>query len=334
MPPQIDPTKLKLSDSHSRKEILFRMVVSGNQLLAGGSDAIVHDIDLAAEPTEDVRQLSHHRGYVSGCVAHENMLITAAYDGKLIWWNIETAEVIRCETAHRRWVRNLAISNDGAMVASVADDMACHVWDLPSGKRIRTLRGHAEKTPQHFPSMLYAVAFSNDGHHLATADRIGKIIVWNLETGEKAAEFTAEKMYTWDPKQRIHSIGGVRSLAFSPDDRLLAAGGIGQIGNIDHLGALARVEVFDWGKLDRVHEFSGDTHKGLVEQIRFAPDGRWLLAIGGDNGGFIQFYDLEKGKILWQDKAPMHVHDVWLDHEQRQVVAVGHQRIAVWKTVG
>ena len=115
---------------------------------------------------------------------------------------------------------------------------------------------------------------------------------------------------------------------------MLAAGGIGQIGNIDNLGALARVEVFDWGKQDRVHEFSGDTHKGLVEQIRFAPDGRWLLAIGGDNGGFIQFYDLEKGKILWQDKAPMHVHDVWLDHEQRQVVAVGHQRIAVWKTVG
>ncbi len=329
MTSQLDPTKLKLADSHARKEILFRMAVTGDRLLVGGSDAIVHDIDLAAEPTKDVRQLSEHRGYVSGCVAHGNTLISGAYDGKLIWWNIETAEVIQVKAAHRRWVRNLAISNDGALVASVSDDMDCHVWDLQSGQKIRTLRGHADKTPQHFPSMLYAVAFSNDGLHLATADRIGKMIVWSLETGEKAAEFTAEKMYTWDPKQRIHSIGGIRSLAFSPDDRLRASGGIGHIGNIDHLGALARVEIFDWSKNERVHEFAGDKHKGLVEQIRFAPNGQWLMAIGGDNGGFIQFYDLEKGEILWQDKAPMHVHDVWMDDQQ--IVAVGHQRIAVWK---
>ena len=72
------------------------------------------------------------------------------------------------------------------------------------------------------------------------------------------------------------------SVAFSADSRLLAVGGIGTIGNIDHPGALARVEVFDWQKGERVHEFPGDTHKGLVERLIFHPRGEWLLAAGGD----------------------------------------------------
>jgi WD40 repeat protein len=328
----IDPTKLKVAESHSRKEILFRMAVSGDRILAGGSDAIIHEINLAEKPTEDVRQLAQHRGYISGCVCHENTLISGAYDGKLIWWDIEKGEVSHViEKAHRRWVRHIALSNDGKLAASVSDDMDCHVWDVAKKERIHTLKGHAAKTPHHFPSMLYVAAFSNDGKHLATADKVGKIVIWSLETGKQVAEMMAETMYTWDPKQRIHSIGGIRSLAFSPDDKSVAAGGIGQIGNIDHLGAKARIDIFDWEKQERTLELPGDTHNGLVEQLRFSPNGEWLLAIGGDNGGFIQFYDTATGKILWQDKAPMHVHDVWLDNDGGKVVAVGHQRIVVWR---
>ena len=38
---------------------------------------------------------------------------------------------------------------------------------------------------------------------------------------------------------------------------MLAVGGIGKIGNIDHLEGKARVEVFDWQKGERTHEFPG-----------------------------------------------------------------------------
>ena len=47
-------------------------------------------------------------------------------------------------------------------------------------------------------------------------DKLGHVIVWDADTGEQVVAVDAPVMYTWDKVQRLHSIGGVRSLAFSP----------------------------------------------------------------------------------------------------------------------
>ena len=120
--------------------------------------------------------------------------------------------------------------------------------------------------------MLFACAISPDGRRLATGDKVGHVVVWDLETRPKlASDARGARLYTWDPVQRRHSIGGIRSLAFSADGTLLAVGGIGKIGNIDHLDGKARVEVFDWQKGERVHTFISDKFKGLVEYLAFSP---------------------------------------------------------------
>jgi hypothetical protein len=138
-------------------------------------------------------------------------------------------------------------------------------------------------------------------------------------------------MYTWDPVQRRHSIGGIRSLAFSPDSAQLAVGGIGKIGNVDHLEGKARVEVFDWKAGKSLVEFASDKFKGLVNRLAFAPDGAWLVGAGGANEGFILFHDVAKKKALREEKVSMHVHDFVLSPAGDTITAVGHNKIAVYK---
>jgi WD40 repeat protein len=333
-----NPEQLKKTQEISRGDILFAMArppQGDRRVFVGSSDAQIHVTDLAEEKPQWRTFEPGHRGYVMGLVwTAAGQLVSGAYDGRLIWWDPEQGTVTRQQDAHAKWIRGVVATADGKRVLSVADDMVCRVWDAESGALQLELQGHAPTTPQNFPSMLYCVAVSPDGRLAATGDRLGRAIVWDLESGEKRAEVEAPILYTWDGKQRIHSIGGARSLAFSPDSKLLALGGIGTIGNIDHLGALARVEIFDWEQGAQTHEFKGDTHKGLVEHMQFDPQGKWLCALGGDHGGFIQFLDLEKTTVLKQDKAPMHIHEAAFNEACDEFCAVGHGKLAVWSLQG
>jgi WD40 repeat protein len=138
-------------------------------------------------------------------------------------------------------------------------------------------------------------------------------------------------MYTWDKVQRLHSIGGVRSVAFTPDNKQLAVGGTGKIGNIDHLEAKSRVEVFDWKTGKQLAEFVSDKFAGLVNRLTWTPDGSWLVGAGGAGEGFLLFYDTNAKKTLRQEKLPMHVHDFDLSPDTKEIVCVGHNRITVHK---
>ena len=177
--------------------------------------------------------------------------------------------------------------------------------------------------------MLYAVTFSPDGKWIATGDRTGHVLIRESATGQIAATLETPVMYTWDPTARRHSIGGIRSLAFSNDSQQLAVGGMGKVGNIDHLEGVSRIEVFNWQTKERRFEIEDGKYKGLVESLQFGPGDAFLVAAGGDQSGFVSAYNTLDGKLLAQDKAPMHVHDFELAFDGRSLIAVGHQQGAV-----
>lgn len=327
--------KLKSVKDLSRSCVVFSVARQPNseRLFLGCSDFKVYDLDLT-QPKPEPKELGAHASYVTSVTLAGKALVSGGYDGQLIWWDTEKREQVRSVEAHQKWIRRVVATRDGKIVASVADDMACRLWDAESGKQIRELRGHQEKTPHHYLSMLYALAISPDGKQLATADKVGHIVVWELETGKQLTTLEAPVMYTWDPTQRRHSIGGIRSLTFSPDGKLLAVGGMGKVGNIDHLEGKARVEVFDWQKGERTHEFPGDKFNGLVERLEFHPQGDWLLGAGGAGDGFLMFFDLAQKKVLRQDKVPMHVHDLTTNEAVDTLYVVGHNKIILFEMKG
>ncbi len=326
------PESLKLVKEFGRPCAQFavaRLPGSG-RVFCGGSDFKVCEADVTT-PKFEPKDLQSHGSYVTTVALAGNVLVSGGYDGKLVWWDTAKNQAIRTTDAHATRIRQAAATPDGAVVASVGDDMLCKLWDAATGKLLRELKGHAAKTPAHFNSMLYAVAFSADGKFVATGDKVGHVAIWETESGKPVGTVEAPTLYTFDAAQRMHSIGGIRSLAFSPDGKQLAVGGMGKVGNIDHLEGKGRVEVFDWRAGGKpTLELQSDKFAGLVNALRFAPDGSWLLAAGGAAEGFFLFADLAAKKLVRQEKVGTHVHDVALSADARTLTAAGHNKLAVY----
>ena len=325
-----NPEKLKLLKDLPFKAIVFGIarVPNSTRAFIGCSDFKVYEADLAAAKFEP-KELYGHESYVTTVALSGNILVSGGYDGKLIWWDTEAKKQIRSINAHSKWIRKVVTSKDGKFFASVADDMVCRVWEVASGKKVQELRGHQELTPTHFQSMLYNITFSPDGKQIATADKVGHIVVWDASTDGQLATMEAPVMYTWDPSQRRHSIGGIRSIAFSPDGKLLAVGGTGKIGNIDHLEAKSRIEIFDWKEKKQVVELVGDKCQGIVNHLEFTPDGAWLIGASGAGEGGLLFIDVKNKKIVRQEKVNMHVHHFTLNEAADTIYSVGHNKLAI-----
>jgi len=328
-----DPKHLKRVAEWKSDDILFCIarIPETERLLIGSSDFKVYEFDAAAEKPE--RMLfdgEGHRSFVTGLALVGDTLVSGGYDGRLVWWNVPERKQVRDVAAHERWIRRVIATPDATRIVSVADDMQIKVWDAVSGELVKAFTDHAVMTPNNYPSMLYAVAASADGKWLATADKVGHVVVWDLVSYEKVTQLETPVMYTWDPVQRRHSIGGVRSVSFSPDGTKLAVGGIGKIGNIDHLDGKARVEVFDWQAGTRLFELEDEKQKGLVEQIGWGLDAGWILTAGGHDKGFLTFYDMTSGEMLHQEGNDGHIHGFVVDEAWENVYTACHHRLEKW----
>ncbi len=323
--------KLERTGEWNSQDILFSLarIPESKKLFVGSSDFHVYEFDVAQEKPERVEFTGEgHQSYVTGMTRVGETLITGSYDGSLIWWNLANRNPIRSQAAHDRWIRQVISTPDGQRILSVADDMTCKIWDAVSGEHVATLNGHAERTPHNYPSMLYAVAVSDDGARIATGDKTGHVAIWDANSFENIAHVEAPGMYTWDPKARRHSIGGIRSLAFSPDGTKLAVGGIGKIGNIDHLGGPSRLEIFVWETNQEPTFIEDENKKGLIEKIIWLGNGETLLGFGGDHKGFVNLYDPTQDTLLSQAESSGHIHDAVIDESESTMFTAGHNKIS------
>ncbi|CAG8621046.1 8724_t:CDS:2 [Ambispora gerdemannii] len=119
------------------------------------------------------RTLKSHTDYIM-CLQFDdsNTLITGSYDSTVRVWNIETGEMVRVLSGHRRCVR--ALQFDDAKLITCSMDRTLKLWNYHTGQLVRTLEGHT--------SGINCLQF--DDHILVSGSVDAVIKVWNVQTGE------------------------------------------------------------------------------------------------------------------------------------------------------
>lgn len=132
-------------------------------------------------------------------------------------WNIDTRTKVGTLAAGRSAISLAAFNSDGTKLATGGAYQPVQIWDVASGAQIAALPPAQEMIPgKAYPGELsfFRVAFSPDGHTLATVSGSDGLRLWDLTTRRQVASLQV-------PDDPVSLLGG---LTFSPDGRVLAVG--------------------------------------------------------------------------------------------------------------
>ena len=259
----------------------------GRLLASGSSDATVKVWEVASGRlthtvmghTDWVRSVAFspckQRDPSSGaCIQWDGLLVSGSDDKTIKLWDVASAGLVRSFSGHLNWVRSVAFSPDGQLLASSSGDQSGQLiglWEVATGNLVRTLPGHS--------NWVNAVTFSPDGQWLASASADETVKLWEVASG--AIKHTLEGHTSF-----------VNAVAFSPDGQLLAS-------------AAADKMVRLW-ETSNGHEVRTLSHLDEVRAVAFSPDGQLLASascrafeIGrGCVRGEIRLWDVASGNVV------------------------------------
>ena len=181
-----------------------------------------------------------------------------------IWDTYRNAPDLLRFAGHSDEIRSVAISPDGRTAISGSADNTLKLWDLCTGREIRTLRGHTDR--------VLSVAISPDGRTALSGSTDCTLRLWDLASGNPLATLTG------------HS-AEIRSVAFSPDGRTALAGSESED---------TTVKLWDLRTRKVLRPFIG--HTARVVCVAFSSDGR--LALSGSDDKTLKLWDVSTGHEL------------------------------------
>jgi RNA polymerase sigma factor (sigma-70 family) len=167
---------------------------------------------------------------------------------------------------HYGFVHALAFSPDGRTLASAAQHAPVRIWDVTTGREVRSLPG------DRFGAL--SLAFSPDGRTLLSGEAGGMVRCWETATGKELRHFQAHG--DW-----------VSGLAFAPDGRTLVTSGD------------STIRLWDCNSGREITPDRG--HLARIISSALWPDGRTLLTTGYDHS--LRRWDLATGNELEHSAA-------------------------------
>jgi WD40 repeat protein len=254
----------------------------GSTLASASADWLIHLWAMPPSPAPP-RVLAGHDGPVFSVAFNPDghILASGSADQTVRLWDLtqptQPPSVLR---GHSAGVFSVAFSPDGYRLASDAitlvpageADRTIRLWDLRQLTAPSTvLQGHA--------AGIYTVAFSPDGHTLASGSEDQTIRLWDLQPPRLPAIL------------RGHA-ADVYTVAFSPDGRTLASGSEDQTIRLWHLDTPGAFPLVLHG------------HEGKIWAIVFSPDGQHLASASADHT-----------VRLWDLRHPSNLPVVFRGHE-------------------
>jgi WD40 repeat protein len=261
-------------DRHLGEEKLtcFALSPDGKTLASGGSQGRVYLWDPAA-PSRTLRPLRTWRACANGvpdplngfgqvnavAFSPDGKVLAVAYRFEVQLFDTVTGRRLTKEVCHQGPIKDVAVSPDGATVATAGEDRTIRLWDPATGRERRRFAQDREWNR--------GVAFSPDGKELATTTYLKEVRFLDAATGRQV-RVRGHRMdrYLW-------------AVAAAPDGKVVAFGN--SEGAIDLLDAAS-------GKV--LSNLQGPP--GAVERLLFGPGGKLV----SDAGGQFVLWDAAAGK--------------------------------------
>jgi WD40 repeat protein len=286
-------------------------------LAAAGGDNAVQVWDLATgRPLAG--EVEGHRGTINqvAFLGSGGMVATSSDDGTVGVWEARSGrqqfrlehragEDARYKVGLLSWVRTLAASPDGKLIASSSLDDTLRLWDAATGKQIYRLAGHGDMGGWR------ALAFTPDGKRFASWGDDMYLRLWEVATGKALMEHTLRPSGIEIPDETDEPRRGgfddwrmrLERAAFSPDARLL----------ILKMGAFYVFDVESGKELGKFESEDGHAMGlavapdcksfltsawGRGEQTKL-PDGR--VRSSPAKGHMLRLWNSSQGKPIWSE---------------------------------
>ena len=251
---QRSPYHLATLEGHTHQINSLAMSPDGTTLASGSRDSTVRLWDTKTfEETATLRG-SDSKIWSVAFSPDGSMLAAGTHRGWIALWDVAARERTGTLAGHTWWTNEVTFSPDGALLISGAyeDEDKMKVWDVATGELITVLKGHTDS--------IHQLLFSPDGSLLASASFDFSNGLWDV---------AARKV-----RYRLVRPGGrgIRSIAFSPDGRVLAA----------TAGAEDVIALWDTATWNNIADLPM-VHAPTVNYLTFSPDGE-VLASGGPEG--------------------------------------------------
>jgi len=310
--------------------------------------------------------LKGHSGWVTQIATNPRfpeMIVSASRDKKVMLWQLsfdggdgKLGIVKKSLHGHGHFVSDVVVSSDGAHALSGSWDKSMRLWDLQTGRTLRTFKpspfhgdeqmtmygkpGRYTWTAGHHKDIL-AVAFSADNRQIMSAGRDRCVKMWNT---------LAECKFTLSRDQQINEKGEmqptpkdtkgqtvphsdswphgdwVSCVRFSPNTLSTTT----NTPQFVTAGWDRAVKVWNLTNMHLMYDCLG--HNAPINSIAISPDGS--LCASGCAGGEVMLWDLNEGKHLYTLQGPIvnpkNINSVCFSPNRYWLCAAVGPMIRVW----